>query len=207
MKAPVVPCVVAPQRAQQIVVVGEEPPRRPSHMDRRTDLHRTQVPVVPVCERVAGIVLVVVDVARALARIGNPHSHSHLRTRNHRPSSIPASQHSRHIQVEMVEVGDFAVACVLCGQMFGNGRRDRTVALSMADRTYTDPAHRHPVPTRHPVVAHREVPVKSLSSVDFDCIHLLMSQRPNPLSPGDGELVADSWFVNHSGYRQFGYPL
>lgn len=189
------------QDAADVVVAYVELHLLHSHMDRRRDHRRILVRIDAAslavgADAVAGnpaqvAVRVLADIRRRRSRFHN---------RNRRPPIGHLVEEQRHRTPHIVAAGpvdagaaaDVVPVCVRYDRWIGSGHKDRTVAPSLAGQTCIDPVRLRRVPNLHPGVEIHEGLAMSLASVDFDCIHLLMSQRPNPLPPTGGLW---SWFL------------
>lgn len=177
------------------VAAAVELPLRQSHRDRRRGRHRIParfdagVLAVVVAGVVAGLVQGVV-----LVLVGIRQTRRRLHSRNRRQPIGHLAEEQRHRipRIVAVRVADAVAAadevrvCVLYARWTESDHRDRTWAPSQAGRTCIGPVRRRRAPILHLGVEIHEEPVMSLVSVDFDCIHLVMSQRPNPLPPTGG---------------------
>ena len=168
-------------------VAVEEFPRRPLRMGRRKDHPRTLVrPGGSEVIAEAALRAVVYDLGPVLSRAGSRRTRIRRRSHRHHPTAHCLRTDQR-IHRTVAAVGETVVAeRAQYAQTTGIYHMDRSVARVQADQTYSDPVRPHPAPNPHSVSANHEERLKTLASVDFDCIHLVMSQRPNPLPPGTG---------------------
>lgn len=150
-----------------------------------------------------------------MVRPDTPHSHSHLHTRNRRLSIghlVESPAHRSHrigveVQNDAVATAGETMVPDQCFHSIAIDHMGRIEALWQVDLSYTDPAHRRPIPIPPPGVENRERLAMFLASVDFDCIHLVMSQRPIPPPTTRWHTIALLLIVNHTGYPQIGYPV